>query len=43
MTMMTLPDPYENIKYGFSAAVDADINGIADAGAAPITRFSIHR
>lgn len=33
-------DPYENIKYGFSAAVDADINGIADSGAAPLTRFS---
>jgi type IV pilus assembly protein PilW len=33
-------DEYENIEYGFSAAVDADANGIADAGSAPITRFS---
>jgi type II secretory pathway pseudopilin PulG len=33
-------DPYETIAYGFSAAADADLNGIADSGAAPITRFS---
>jgi type II secretory pathway pseudopilin PulG len=33
-------DAYENIEYGFSAAADADFNGIADAGAASITRFS---
>ena len=35
-----ITDAYENIEYGFSAAVDADANGTADAGAAPITRFS---
>jgi type II secretory pathway pseudopilin PulG len=33
-------DPYENIQYGYSAAVDADGNGIADSGGAQITRFS---
>lgn len=33
-------DPYENIEYGFSAASDADANGIADSGSGPITRFS---
>ena len=33
-------DAYENIEYGFSATADANNNGIADAGAAPITRFS---
>jgi hypothetical protein len=33
------PDVYENIGYGFSATADADANGIADAGAAPIKRF----
>lgn len=33
-------DAYEDIKYGFSASADADQNGIADAGAASITRFS---
>ena len=31
---------YENLKFGFSTAADADVNGIADAGAASITRFS---
>ncbi len=33
-------DSYENIEYGFSATADANTNGIADTGAAPITRFS---
>lgn len=33
-------DPYENIQYGYSAAADANANGIADSGAASITRFS---
>lgn len=33
-------DDYEIIIYGFSAAQDADLNGRADAGAGPITRFS---
>jgi len=33
-------DAYENIEYGFSAAADADVNGIADAGSDEITRFS---
>ena len=33
-------DAYENIEYGFSATADANTNGIADTGAAPITRFS---
>ncbi len=33
-------DEYENIRYGFTAAADADMNGIADTGAAAITRFS---
>lgn len=31
-------DPNENITYGFSNANDADFDGIADAGAAPIGR-----
>lgn len=33
-------DDYEIIRYGFSLANDADNNGKADDGAAPITRFS---
>lgn len=33
-------DPYENIRFGFPAAADADADGIADAGAASITRYS---
>ena len=33
-------DAYENIEYGFTAAADADNNGIADAGSDEITRFS---
>lgn len=33
-------DAYENIKYGFSESADADLNGIADDGAASIIRFS---
>ncbi len=33
-------DLYENIEYKYSAAADADTNGIADAGSGPITRFS---
>jgi type IV pilus assembly protein PilW len=31
-------DPDENLTYGFSAGADADANGFADAGAAPIIR-----
>jgi len=33
-------DPYENIKFGFPAAADTNSDGIADAGAASITRYS---
>ncbi|UCF92649.1 MAG: PilW family protein [Desulfobacterales bacterium] len=33
-------DTDENIAYGFSAAADADFDGRADAGAAPIARFA---
>jgi type IV pilus assembly protein PilW len=33
-------DPYENIEYGYTAAADADENGISDSGSASITRFS---
>jgi len=35
-------DPYDNIKFGFPAAADANAPfGIADAGSASITRYSI--
>jgi type IV pilus assembly protein PilW len=33
-------DQYENLQFGFGLDVDANSNGIADAGAASITRFS---
>ena len=33
-------DPYENIRFGFPAGADTDSDGIADAGAASITRYS---
>ena len=34
-------DPDENVAYGFSAGADADANGFADDGAAPIKRFTV--
>ncbi len=33
-------DDYENIQYGYTAAADADADGVADDGAASIMRFS---
>jgi type II secretory pathway pseudopilin PulG len=33
-------DPYENLRFGFPAAADTNSDGIADTGAASITRFS---
>jgi len=35
-----ITDDYEIIKYGFSLTDDANLDGRADAGAAPIIRFS---
>jgi type IV pilus assembly protein PilW len=34
-------DPDEDIAYGFSVVADADTNGFADTGAAPIKRFAV--